>query len=108
MLNSLRHGAEILVLTGFHGLQLIVTDMKSVRALKMRLVAPMTEQIGTPTMHFCEGSRGEMHCWGANLNLFWHRCNQSQFLGPYITDYQIHMEKGTAHNSTQIMYSSKF
>ncbi len=27
-------------------------------ALKMKLVAPMPEQIGTPTMFFCGGSRG--------------------------------------------------
>ncbi len=35
----------------------VVIDLKSVEALKMRFVAPMPEQSGTPPMHFCKLSR---------------------------------------------------
>ncbi len=36
---------------------IIVIDLKSVKTLKMRFIAPMPEQSGTPLMHFCRWSR---------------------------------------------------
>ena len=54
------------------------------RALEMKLVAPMPEQIGTTTMLFCEG------LLGCQLKiLFWHGCNETQVLGPHIIDYRL-------------------
>ncbi len=49
----------------------------------MKFIAPMLEQSGTPTMHFSEGFRGP-----CSPLLFWHGCNEFQFLGSQINDYQ--------------------
>ncbi len=65
----------------YWGFMVLVYRLKSVGALKMKFVAPMPEQINTPTMHFSEVSKDpswdltKMHCYGANL--FWHGCNES-------------------------------
>ncbi len=60
-----------------NGKHSFVYRLKSVGALKIKFVAPMPEQITTPTMHFSEVSRDltKKHCYGPNS--FWHGCNES-------------------------------
>ena len=68
----------------------LVTDMKYVWVLEMRLVAPMPEQIGIPTTLYLRGPEThtpvgvlkKLCCAGGNL--FRHGCNKFHFYGLYI------------------------
>ena len=57
-------------------------------AQNLKFVAPMPEQIETPTMYFPEVSGGTQLSWDLRKmhgggNLFWDECYESYFYGPY-------------------------
>ena len=61
-------------LHNLYGLICIVYDLT---AQNLRSIAPMPEQIGTPTMHFPELSGGTLKMHGSNL--LWDGCYEFYF-----------------------------